>query len=104
MSPGVNPIMIDEQEFTPAVAANVVGICVDVVGNPGPEIGTDITVEPGVNCGVPCFVVAWDGITITESVTVRVTVYDRGSPVTTVERTVPAGSIGICLHAGMPCP
>jgi hypothetical protein len=104
MSPAVNPISIGELELTPAVAPDIVGVCAEVVGNADPEVGTDVTVEPGLGCGIPCFVVAWDGVTITEPITISITVYVGGSA-TTVERTVPAGSSGqICLHAGMPCP
>lgn len=105
--PGTNPITItigeDPLTRIPATPAGLVGVCVDVVATPDPQVDTDPTVQVGESCGIPCFVVAWDGASI-GSVTVRVTVIVNNSP-TTVEHTVPAvGVFGFCINAGMPCP
>lgn len=104
-SPAVNPIMIGDKEVTPAVAGDIVGVCVDVLNDTqDPQIGTDVTVEPGVGCGVPCFVVAWNGARLSEPLTVRVKVWFPENS-ETFEHTIPAGSISpVCIHAGMPCP
>lgn len=106
--PGTNEIEIQIGDGPglariPATPGGLVGVCVDVEAAPDPQIDTDPTIEVGEGCGIPCFVVAWDGVSA-GSITVRVTVIVNNQP-TTVEHTIPAQAVGsFCINAGMPCP
>lgn len=107
--PGTNEIRIwigggdPPTRGIPATPYGLVGICVDVAGDPSPQVGTNLTVTPGENCGIPCLVVAYDGVS-TNPVTITVTVIVNNVP-TSVPVTLPGGAYGsFCINAGMPCP
>lgn len=106
---GTNPITIQvgplEDPIIIRGTSPVATYCVDasVEGDPNPQVDPDVTVEPGTGCGIPCFVVAWDGVS-TSTVTVHVSVTVNGET-TTFDRTFPGEGYGsICVNAGMPCP
>ena len=109
-NPGTNPITIDPGpplddpiRPVPGAPGGLVGICVDVAGDPAPQVGTNVTITPGSQCGIPCFVVAYDGVS-TNSLTVTVTITVRGETAS-FPFTVPGGAYGsFCINAGMPCP
>lgn len=107
--PGTNEIVIKVGSGDPLMSiaptpSGLVGVCVDVIGEPNPSVDPDVTVEVyPQGCGTPCFVLAWDGVS-TGPVTVRVTVtVDKTT--TTVERVVGGqGDGSFCINAGTPCP
>ncbi len=105
--PGTNAIIIEiggrPVLKIPATPEGLVGVCAEVETGGTPQVDSDVTVEVGESCGVPCFVVAWDGVT-TGPVTVRLTVYSGGSG-DPVEHTFPGENVGeFCFKAGMTCP
>lgn len=108
MYPGTNPVSVtvggEEVASVPGTGEGGNGICYSITGNPDPEVDQDLTITPGVGCGIPCFVVAWGGVTTTPF-TVHVTLFTAGY-FTAVERTF-GGDSGIgsfCINAGMACP
>lgn len=106
-TPGTNPITVkpepplaDPGIVVPGVPGGLVTVCADVEGDPIPQVdfAPTVDVQP-TGCGIPCFVVEWDGVTI-NAVTVSGSVNDVG-----FERTVPAGSYGgFCVNSGQTCP
>ena len=106
-NPTTNPITIDpgppfeEPIVIPGVSEGIVAACVEVEGNPDPQVDTNPTVDVvPFGCGAPCFVVEWDGVT-TQPVTISGGVGDAGA----FQRTVPGRTVGeLCVNAGQPCP
>lgn len=105
--PGTNPITITPHPAinpveVPGTDQGMVGFCVSVEGSPDPQVDGEPHVDTPPGCGIPCFVVSWDGVT-TSPFTITITVYRSGNPQST-ELTVPGGSTPICINAGTPCP
>jgi hypothetical protein len=109
-SPATNPITVDPPVGDPIVVGGiprgVVTACVEVGGSPSPQVDTEPTVDvQPTGCGVPCFVVEWDGVT-TQPVTVG-TSGQVGDLLQWGPEPIPVlgGTTGdFCINAGTPCP
>ena len=107
-SPGTNAIYINPgPPFRPIVIPGIPGgtvtACAEVTGGGQIVVGRPTVQLQPIGCGVPCFVVAWDGVS-NDAVTVSGTV-SVGAHTYAFSQTIPAGSYGsFCIKAGMPCP
>lgn len=108
--PATNPITINPGPpfpgpiVIPGNPGDTLVVCASVDGDPAPEIDPDVTVDVRpFGCGVPCFVVEWDGVAV-QPVTVSISV-NSGSFGLDFQRTIPGGNYGsFCINAGQPCP
>ncbi len=107
-NPGTNPITVrpdpplpDPGIVVPGIPRGIVTVCASVEGDPNPAVDTNPTVEvQPFGCGVPCFVVEWDGVTI-QGVTVSGSVDDSLA----FQLPIPGGNYGgFCIDSGMACP
>jgi hypothetical protein len=110
-SPGTNPIRVSPDPpldpfgfVVPGIPEGMVQVCAEVEGDPAPQVDTDPTVDVRpTGCGVPCFVVEWDGVTMQPF---TITAYGGVGPTDFFhQRTVDGGNYGgFCLNAGQSCP